>query len=57
MQSSFCKYENKEECMLLKGKCDPGRKGCVISRKFKFTDKPRAENVKEKKVRTIRGGN
>jgi hypothetical protein len=56
MQSSFCKYENNEVCMLLKGKCDPGRKGCVISRGFKFTDKPKTDDLKQKKTRTVRGG-
>jgi hypothetical protein len=33
MQSSFCKYEDKEKCVLLKKPCVPGQKGCVLGNK------------------------
>lgn len=35
MQSSFCKYENKERCELLDRECVPGQKGCVLKSKVK----------------------
>ena len=33
MGSSFCKFENKENCRLLKTGCEPGQKGCVLKSK------------------------
>jgi hypothetical protein len=35
MGLSFCKYENKENCELIKSACVPGQKGCVIKSKIK----------------------
>lgn len=34
MGSSFCKYENKDNCELLKSACEPGKKGCVLKGKL-----------------------
>jgi hypothetical protein len=36
MGSSFCKYENKENCELLKKPCVPGQHGCVLKSKVKI---------------------
>jgi len=39
--SSFCRHERNGGCVLLKGPCGPGRKGCVlISGGAKFAARP-----------------
>ncbi len=40
--------------MLLKGKCDPGRKGCVIKRGFVMTQKEDDKSLGTKKKRVFK---
>jgi hypothetical protein len=53
MGSSFCKYENKENCELLKAACEPGKKGCVLSGKLKDQSSMLKANVKTYKSKDI----
>jgi len=45
--------EEKEWCRLLKHKCEPGCKGCVLYGKFEFTQEnlPSFEEQEERKVK------
>ncbi len=43
--------EHKEWCRLLKHKCDPGCKGCVLYGKFEFTQEHTPPMEEERKVK------
>lgn len=49
MSSFSCPHLNTETsfCILLKVDCVPGRKGCVLTRKFQFAV-PAEERIKQK---------
>ena len=50
--------ENKEWCRLLKHKCDPGCKGCVLYGKFLFTqENPFLEDSSEPRKAKNRSDN
>lgn len=51
MSSFSCPHLNTESnyCIMLKVDCIPGRKGCVLTRKFQFAI-PAEERIKQKKL-------
>ncbi len=53
MGSSFCKYENRDKCVLVKKPCVPGQKGCILGTKVKEAELGTAADARGYKSRDI----